>query len=96
VPGDENRITTGGFSWPAHPLPMYMGSTFTSLCKLWVIVSEVLSVYFSSGTESLQQRAFLSFAEEKYQRLLSWANNLTTEDMSVSVEAKSGHVLIFQ
>jgi len=72
-----------------------MGSTFTSLCKLWVIVQETLSVYFSAGDEPLQQRAFLAFAEEKYQRLLAWARDLN-EAMSANVETIPGHVLIAQ
>jgi hypothetical protein len=81
--------------WPAQPLPMYMGATFTSLCRLWVIVQEVLVVYFDTSDEPLQKRAFLSFAEEKYQRLLTWASTLT-ETMSANVDTNPGHVLIFQ
>jgi hypothetical protein len=95
IPGDEIRVTNGGFSWPAHPLPMYMGTTFTSLCKLWVTVQEVLSVYFSPDSEPLQKRVFLSFAEEKYQKLLLWANSLTAS-MFANVETKPGHVFISQ
>ncbi|KAL1584791.1 hypothetical protein WHR41_06595 [Cladosporium halotolerans] len=53
-------------------LPWYMGSTFTSLCKLFVIAESALS---HSGTKALGQVPF-HIVEQAYGRLLQWAADL--------------------
>lgn len=53
-------------------LPWYMGSTFTSICKLFVIAESALSY---SGTKTLGQVPF-HIVEQTYGQLLQWAADL--------------------
>lgn len=97
-PGDESREGVGETQWPAHPLPSYVGCTFTALCRLWSTVQEVLAVYNIPHDTALAARIPLSFAEEKYQNLLSWAD--TWAETSTNRLSRNGisqlHVYIFQ
>jgi hypothetical protein len=96
LPGKSDRGIPGlsDIQWPAHPLPDYMGGTFLVMCELWSIVQQVLAMYNAPRDGSLAEKVPLAFAEEKYQKLLSWADSLARE-----LERKSHsllHVLIFQ
>lgn len=71
-----------------------MGHTFGAICRLWTIVQEVLALYNISSNVSLPGRVPLSFAEEKYQKLLDWADTLT-RDLARN-KFGLGHVYIFQ
>ncbi len=68
-----------GIQWPAHPLPGYVGHTFTFLCKLWSIVQDILSLYNVPSSKPIAERVPLSFAEQKYQEMLFWADTFTSE-----------------
>jgi len=70
-----------------------MGHTFTSLCKLWTILQEILAVYAVHDGRPLHERVPLAFAESKFQRLLSWADALVL-DMARAPQ-RPGHVLVF-
>jgi hypothetical protein len=96
IPGYLDRQTDYGspFVWPPHPLPTYMGHTFQTLSKLWVIIQEINTLYVLTGNTSLEKRVPLSFAESKYQSLLAWSDNLLP-DMIHSANS-SVHVLFFQ
>lgn len=67
IPGDLANV-----SW--RPLPPYMGETFTSMCKFWLIILDMDWLYYSSDS-SLS----LSDAESIYQRMLAWADALPGE-----------------
>lgn len=51
---------------------------FGALCRLWVIVQEVAAVYslYRHGSDKTMP---LSFAEDKYRKLLQWADNLDSD-----------------
>ena len=81
VPGhtDTKSSNQSNRSWPDHPLPPYMGYTFTAMCDLWSIVQEVLAFYNSPTDRALSERVSLSFAEQKYQKLLAWADTIASK-----------------
>lgn len=96
LPGEGNRgkSDTNDTRWPVHSLPAYMGCTFKAMCRLWSIVQEVLIFYNSPPTIALTERTPLSFAEQKYQELLSWADTLSSELVCNSHSPL--HIYIFQ
>lgn len=96
IPGKHNREIAGAVctSWPPHPTPDYMGGTFTALCELWAIVQEVLALYNTPRDGPLADMVPLSFAEEKYRKLLSLAGTFTRELARHSHNLL--HVQIFQ
>jgi hypothetical protein len=96
IPGDlDGPIDFGSpFLWPPHPLPTYMGHTFQTLSKLWVIIQEIHTLYILTDNTSLENRVPLSFAESKYQSLLAWSDTLLPN--MINDENSSVHVLFFQ
>ncbi|KAL8730799.1 MAG: hypothetical protein Q9181_004543 [Wetmoreana brouardii] len=56
--------------------PVYMGQTFTALCKLWTIFQEMILVYYAAEQCLVTERVDVSFARSLYQKLLSWADQL--------------------
>jgi hypothetical protein len=65
IPGDTD-------TWR---LPDYMGTTFTRLCELWLIVNQVALLYYAEPRcGSIFERTSLEFAQGTYSRLLEWAN----------------------
>ncbi|KAH7173245.1 uncharacterized protein B0J16DRAFT_310981 [Fusarium flagelliforme] len=80
-------------SWPAHPLPAYMGNTFPSVCELFVIFQQVCVAYSSDEARGLPSEKLLRIAESKYQELLHWADTLSL-DMT-RVNHCPTHVMIF-
>lgn len=81
-------------NWPTHPLPGYMGRTFTFTCKYCVIVQEVAAVYLADTNIGLHQRVSLALAECKFQQMLRWADSLP-EDMAIG-SSSPPHVLLLQ
>ena len=96
IPGDTNRQVSMNpmLSWPPHPLPSYMGQTFTWLRKFWTIFQEINLVYSLDIDTPIVERAPLAFAESKYQQLLDWTNMLG-QDMLCG-QYNQSHVFIFQ
>jgi hypothetical protein len=96
IPGDLNEPTDyeSPFLWPPHPLPTYMGHTFQTFSKLWVIIQEINTLYILTDNTSLEKRVPLSFAESKYQSLLAWSDTLLPD--MINGENSSVHVLFFQ
>ena len=77
IPGrDAAEGDNSGITWPAHPLPHYMGMTFTAMCEFWKIAQEIISVYFGSTDSAPLGRVPLAFAESRYQKLLEWTDKL--------------------
>ena len=65
IPGDTD-------TWQ---LPDYMGTTFTRLCGLWLIVNQVAVLYYAGPRRgSISERTSLEFAQKTYIRLLQWAD----------------------
>ncbi|KAH8671613.1 hypothetical protein BX600DRAFT_434712 [Xylariales sp. PMI_506] len=93
VPGevDISVIT----DWPAHPQPEYIGQTFATWCRLWTISQEVQAAYYQEAAVLLPLQEFIpiAFVEEKFQKLLAWADILA-EDMTRK-EHSASHVLVF-
>lgn len=54
---------------------MFMGETFTQYCILLPINRGILSAYLDDESPPTQIVS-LAFAEERYQRLLEWADQL--------------------
>ncbi|CAI6341681.1 unnamed protein product [Periconia digitata] len=81
LPGEGNKGKShqNDTQRPVHSLPDYMGCTFTAMCRLWSIVQGVLMFYNSSPNIAHARRTPLSFAEQKYQELLSWADSLSSK-----------------
>jgi hypothetical protein len=95
IPGDRFDIfaTSDAFE-PAHQAPNYIGQTFTAPSKFWTTVQECLAVYNMEAGAPLVERAIPSFVEEKYQKLLAWADGLSP---SFSNNLNSGaHVYLLQ
>ncbi|CAI6339989.1 unnamed protein product [Periconia digitata] len=94
VPGNAGA-STGSLDivWPPHPLPLYMGRTFSTLSGLWIIVQEINSMFFSSDDKPVAERVPLSFIESKCQKLLAWADTLSKE--MLREEHSTSHVFFF-
>ncbi|KAM0277777.1 hypothetical protein ACHAQH_005570 [Verticillium albo-atrum] len=59
--------------------PLYMGETFTALCRFWHILHGVSMVYYnrsSSTPAHISQHVSIEFAERKYRELLAWIETL--------------------
>ncbi|KAK8007109.1 DnaJ like subfamily A member 5 [Apiospora arundinis] len=78
IPGEHatEEFQRFGVTWPAHPLPNYVGHTFGPLCKLWTMVQEVSVVYGVTSGTTVADRIPLSFAESKYLKMLAWSDTL--------------------
>lgn len=75
-------------------MPRYMGHTFASICRLWVIVQEILAVSLSAREGPMHERIPLAFAESKYQKMLVLADTL--EETIALEDHSQPHILIFQ
>ncbi|TWU71435.1 hypothetical protein ED733_002481 [Metarhizium rileyi] len=95
IPGDSCRRTKHGsvLDWPPHPLPTYMGDTFQTLSKLWVLIQEINVLYNLAEKTPLEERVPLSYAESKYQGLLNWSDSLLPG--MLHSEHSPTHVLFF-
>ena len=56
-------------------MPPYMGQTFTSLCKFWLIAHEFIETYYSDLSVPIIDRVPMAFVESTYQKLLLWARD---------------------
>ncbi|KAK5994307.1 hypothetical protein PT974_04780 [Cladobotryum mycophilum] len=70
-----------------------MGRSFTVTCQFLTIVQEVALLYFSQDVTPVSDRVPLSFAEAKYQKLLSWSDTLSG-DLAWH-ENCAAHLIIF-
>ena len=60
-----------------HPLPAYMGPTFTALCGLWSIAHDLTREYYDDEDVTTPiLKARLETAEGFFHRLLAWADEL--------------------
>lgn len=94
IPGDEDAGQLSGLDWPSHPLPEYMGQTFTKACQFWTIARQIAVGYFGTQDNVRPTVPSLAFAEAKYQELLRWADSLPSE--MTPNGAQCAHVLILQ
>lgn len=103
IPGDDeanapvpsNPGLSSGKSSAYHPLPLYMGKTFTAICGLWSIAHTIIWAYYDGANSgSPSQRAHLDTAERCFQELLSWADKLPLE--LVRGDAMSHHATLIQ
>ncbi|KAI9150887.1 Serine/threonine-protein kinase Nek1 [Paramyrothecium foliicola] len=78
IPGDLDR-RSGKRIWPPHPLPEYVGQTFTHMCKLWILSQDIRDVYTLEGLVSRKQWQSLGAAEISYQKLLAWSHELSKQ-----------------
>ena len=74
-----------------QPLAADGNQTFAAFCSFWTIVSEVLFIY--RNTEAPQANS-LAFAESKFFKLLSWAENLPVS--MTHGEHNPAHVVVLQ
>ncbi|KAK4508114.1 hypothetical protein PRZ48_001852 [Zasmidium cellare] len=71
---------------PGFPLPAYMGQTFTSLCRLWLVIHEIMMLYTTtSDGQRINENVPLAVVEVKYQQLLTWADCLPSSDVRADV-----------
>ncbi|RYC81304.1 hypothetical protein BFJ63_vAg15801 [Fusarium oxysporum f. sp. narcissi] len=89
IPGDERHDDL----WPEHPLPEYMGSSFTKLCEFFTAIQEVAVVYSIADGTPIVDRVPIAFAEAKYQKILAWADSLG-RDMAWDQNSQE-HVMLF-
>lgn len=96
IPGDPNRETHYGsrLIWPSHSIPRYMGHTFQTLSKLWIMIQEIITLYKLRDNTPLDKQVPLSFTEKMYQNLLDWSDTLLSD--MLQGEHSSVHVLFFQ
>ena len=77
------------------PLPAHIGKSFTAMCYFWAIIHDVIWAYYDSEDfVAPASRAHFQFAEDAYQRLLHWADNLPL-DLARSNES-AHHVVLAQ
>ncbi len=78
VHSNPNLATMSGNKLPEfHPLPAYMGPTFTALCGLWPIAHDLLQAYYDGEDAATPiLNAQLGTAEGLFHRLLAWADKL--------------------
>ncbi|KAI1212377.1 uncharacterized protein F4807DRAFT_415789 [Annulohypoxylon truncatum] len=82
VPGDYyEEHNHPGFTPPNSKsfAPTRVGETFKALCKLSLIVHEIILVYFGRSDTAPAARATIEFAEQIYQKLFDWAASLPLE-----------------
>ncbi|KAF5590376.1 conidial development fluffy [Fusarium pseudoanthophilum] len=89
VPGHERHDDL----WPQHPLPEYMGSSFTKLCEYFTVIQEVAVVYSIGDGKPVVDHVPIAFAEAKYQKILAWADSLG-RDMAWDQNSQE-HVMLF-
>jgi hypothetical protein len=94
IPGADRKNDMADYAWPDHPLPEYMGSSFTKLCEFFSIVQEVALVYSANERIPIFNRVPIAFAEAKYQKMLAWADSLG-KDMAWNKDSNE-HVFLFQ
>lgn len=70
IPG--TTIDRGDGTVVNFPLPLYMGHSFTELCKLAPLINKILHQYQLSAAT----RCPFDMAEETYVKLLQWADSL--------------------
>lgn len=83
-----------GIATPVHKLPYYMGQTFPAMCEFWLLTSEWTTVYYVAGGTPVIDRVPLEFAQEAFQKLLNWSDNLAT--LLARGDQSSHHCTIFQ
>lgn len=98
IPGDRDVSwplsgSSGNPAWEPQPLPNYMGSTFTHLSRLCVMVQEIQIMYRGNTNNPIPKRASLAFAEFKYQKLLQWSDTLPQS--MVYNEKSESHIFVF-
>lgn len=69
-----------------------MGSTFPSLCKLWIIVQKIVELY--NHPAPVTTRVPLATMESRYQQLLKWADDLPA--ICARSDENSHHVATMQ
>ncbi|SCV35422.1 uncharacterized protein FFFS_04730 [Fusarium fujikuroi] len=89
IPGDGRHADL----WPEHPLPAYMGLSFTRLCQFFTMIQEVAVVYSIADATPIVDRVPIAFAEAKYQKVLAWADSLG-KDMIWDQNSQE-HVMLF-
>ncbi|KAG5745902.1 hypothetical protein H9Q70_011405 [Fusarium xylarioides] len=89
IPGYERHDDM----WPQHPLPEYMGSSFTKLCEYFTVIQEVAVVYSIADGKPVVDHVPIAFAEAKYQKILAWADSLG-KDMAWDQNSQE-HVMLF-
>ncbi|KAF9775291.1 hypothetical protein IL306_006615 [Fusarium sp. DS 682] len=89
IPGDDRHDDL----WPEHPLPEYMGSSFTKLCEFFTVIQEIAVVYSIRDETPIVDRVPIAFAEAKYQKILAWADYLG-KDMAWDQNSDE-HVMLF-
>lgn len=96
IPGKNTtyEVDLLGIQWPAQPVCIYAGLVFTYSCEFWCIMHEVAEVYYKQSPIPLVDRVSLTFAEEKYQKLLAWSDSLAG-DVSTRDDGRC-YVLLFQ
>ncbi|KAH7376999.1 hypothetical protein B0T11DRAFT_25571 [Plectosphaerella cucumerina] len=92
-PQTESDTSLGQSSQPdrAH----YMGETFPTLCRFWLIMHGVTTEYYKNVSAGLppDHHVGLEFAERKYRELLAWAETLPSS--LVQSSESPHHVVIF-
>lgn len=94
IPGADRQDDSARPSWPDHPLPEYMGKSFTKLCEFFSLVEEVAVVYSANDRVPIFDRVPIAFAEAKYQKMLAWADSMD-KDMAWNKDSHE-HVFLFQ
>jgi hypothetical protein len=95
IPGESIAadVEKLGVTWPAHPLPHYVGSLIPMFSKFWSIMQEVSVVYNARSDTPLMRRVSIAFAESKYQKLLDWSDSF--EEPATDWERDSVYRFLF-
>ncbi|KAG7123089.1 Nitrogen assimilation transcription factor nit-4 like protein [Verticillium longisporum] len=81
---------------PERIPPIYMGETFTALCRFWRILHGVSMVYYNRNTSTpahISEHVSIEFAERKYRELLAWIETLPSS--FAQAEDNPHHVMTF-
>ncbi|KAK2609203.1 hypothetical protein QQS21_002285 [Conoideocrella luteorostrata] len=95
---DTLDVSNGAFGHSTEnvpSLPVYMGDTFTYLCRFWTIMREVSWVYHTQGQQPWGLSGASEFAEFKFRELLAWSNSLP-DQLSAYEHSQHHHVQVMQ
>ncbi|KAM0531676.1 hypothetical protein ACHAPH_007885 [Verticillium nonalfalfae] len=96
-PGSSrSRESDANSQIPERIPPIYMGETFTALCRFWRILHGVSMVYYNRNTSTpahICEHVSIEFAERKYRELLAWIETLPSS--FAQAEDSPHHVMTF-
>lgn len=91
MPGDIDNILAA--EEDESNAPSIYGEVFNASCRLWTIFAPVAGTYYRQGINMSNRTARLDYAENVYQQLLSWADELPLDLVPQLGKSQGIHML---